>query len=563
MNLEAAWGAGQHQEGLAWCLERLGQSPVSDPLLLRYGLEFALELGQEDTFLERFPGLTQNPSPEIQALLSQVAWQRGQLFQALELAQQAYQQSPGFLTAYALATATVLRSPHEAGRWLREALRQAEAAGQPQRAVQVAAALALLEVTLGAYAQAEVWAAWGLRVAESIGLKHPSLRNTLHMAWGHAQILGRRLEVLPPLGMTDLDARLAQGDFWLAQGQAEAALEAYATVDDQLPPVRARRLPILARKVRALIELGRLEEALALGLEARVLGAETLDTFRDWGELAYLLPFSLLNPSEAVEPLAELLGRFLQRPSAPRAAMTALHLARAYLSLGLEAKARATLAEASWALEGLSAEGRAFLAGPAAFFREVFGLLEPAPKLRLHFLGGETVWLEGVPLQLTPRHREILVALAFNPAGLSAEQLALRVWGEGGRPEVAKAEVQRLRHRLPLVVGRPYRLSGRVWADFVELRERLLRGNLQGALALYGGPLLPDSEAPVVTEAREEISSLLKKTLLSQGAIQQAFELAMQEEDPEFWQAILTQLHPGDPRRVLLEARWQRFWSAV
>lgn len=563
MDLEAAWGAGQHQEGLAWCLERLCQIPVSDPLLLRYALEFALELGQENVLFLQFPDLTHSQHPEVQALLSRIAWQRGQLSQALELAQQAYQQSPCFLTAYTLATAAVLRSPHEAGCWLREALRQAEAAGQPQRAVQAAAALALLEVTLGAYAQAEVWAAWGLRVAESIGLKHPSLRNTLNMAWGYAQILGGRLEVLPPLEIKHPDALLAQGDFLLALGQAEAALKAYATVDDQLPPIRARRLPILARKVRALLELGRLEEALVLGLEAKVLGAETLDTFRDWGELAYLLPFSLLNPSEAVEPLAELLGRFLRRPSAPRAAMTALHLARAYLSLGLEAKARATLAEASWALEGLSAEGRAFLAGQAAFFQEVFALLEPAPKLRLHFLGGETVWLEGAPLQLTPRHREILVALVLNPAGLSAEQLALRVWGEGSRPEVAKAEVRRLRQRLTLVVSRPYRLSGRVWADFVELRERLLRGNLQGALALYGGPLLPGSDAPVVTEAREEISSLLKKTLLSQGAIQQAFELAMQEEDPEFWQAILAQLHPGDPHRVLLEARWQRFWSTV
>ncbi|GIW33359.1 helix-turn-helix domain-containing protein [Meiothermus sp.] len=561
MDLEAAWGAGQHQEGLAWCLERLCQTPVSDPLLLRYALEFALELGQENALFLQFPDLTHSQHPEVQALLSRIAWQRGQLSQALELAQQAYQQSPCFLTAYTLATAAVLRSPHEAGRWLREALRQAEAAGQPQRAVQAAAALALLEVTLGAYAQAEVWAAWGLRVAESIGLKHPSLRNTLHMAWGYAQILGGRLEVLPPLEIKHPDALLAQGDFLLALGQAEAALEAYATVDDQLPPIRARRLPILAREVRALLGLGRLEEALVLGLEAKVLGAETLDTFGDWGELAYLLPFSLLNPSEAVEPLAELLGRFLRRPSAPRAAMTALYLAKAYLSLGLEAKARTTLAEALWALEGLSAEGRAFLAGPAAFFQEVLALLEPAPKLRLHFLGGETVWLEGAPLQLTLRHREILVALVLNPAGLSAEQLALRVWGEGSRPEVAKAEVRRLRQQLPLV-SRPYRLSGRVWADFVTLRERLLQGNLEGALALYGGPLLPGSEAPIVIEAREELSLLLKKTLLSQSAIQPAFELAMQEEDPEFWEALLNQLHPDDPRRVLLQTRLKRFWSA-
>jgi len=268
MDLEAAWGAGQHQEGLAWCLERLCQASVSDPLLLRYALEFALELGQENALLAQFPDLTQSHNPEVQALLSQLAWQRGQLSRALELAQQAYQQSPCFLTAYALATVAALRSPHEAGRWLREALRQAEAAGQPQRAVQVAAALALLEVSLGAYAQAEVWAGWGLRAAEAIGLKHPSLRNTLHVAWGYAQVLGGRLERLPRLDMKHPEALLAQGDFLLAFGQVEGALEAYATLDDQLPPIRARRLIILARKVRALLELGRLEEAQRLGQEA-------------------------------------------------------------------------------------------------------------------------------------------------------------------------------------------------------------------------------------------------------------------------------------------------------
>jgi tetratricopeptide (TPR) repeat protein len=560
MDLEAAWSAGQHGEGLAWCLERLCQDCISDPLLLRYALEFALELGQETALLVQFPDLTLSQNPEVQALLSLIAWQRGQLSLALETAQLAYQQSPGFLTAYTLSTAAVLRSPHEAGRWLREALRQAEAAGQPQRAVQAAAALALLEVTLGAYAQAEVWAGWGLRVAETIGLKHPSLRNTLNMAWGYAQGFGGRLATLPPLNMAHPDARLVQGDFLLALGQAEAALEAYTNADEQLPPIRARRLPILARKVRALLALGRLEEAQCLGFEAKVLGEETLDTFRDWGELAYLLPASLLTPSKAVEPLAELLGRFLRRPSAPRAAMTALYLAKAYLSLGLEAKARTTLAQASWSLEGLSTEGRALLAVPEAFFGEVFALLEPVPKLRLHFLGGETAWLEGAPLRLTPRHREILVALALHPAGLTAEQLALRVWGEGGRPEVAKAEVQRLRQQLPLA-SRPYRLLGGVWADFVTLRERLLQGNLEGALALFGGPLLSGSDAPVVLESREELWSLLKKTLLFKGSSQQAFELAMQEEDPEFWESVLVQLTPGDPRRALLETQLKRFWS--
>lgn len=557
MDLEALWSAGQHREGLAWCLRHLRGSP--DGTCARYALEFALELEEETALAQLLE--TGHRHPEFLALKSQVLWQQGRLQEALETAQRAYQQQPGFLTALALGTGVALRSVQEAEGWYREALRSAEAAGQPHRAAQAAAALALLQASLGAYAQAEVWARWGLDLAKGAGMGHPGVLNALHTAWGYAQALGGRLPSPPPLDLSQPQALLTQGDFCLALGDPETALGAYRALEQGYLLPRPLRLPLLARKVRALLELGRLEEALRVGREAQVLSEGVLEAFRDWGELAHLLPLALKDPAEALGPLKGLLGRLTARRNAPRAAMAALYLARAYLSLGMRGRAQAVLREAWWALEGLSPSGRAFLAGPREFFEEVFALLQPMPHLRLHFLGTPAAWLGSERVSLSPRQQEMVAALAAHPGGLSAEALALWVWGETGRAEVARVEVGRLRRKLPLL-GRPYRLPGGVWADFLEVRERLLRRDLSGALALYGGPLLPGSEAPGVVELREELWSLLKAALQSWGTPEQIYELALQENDPELWQMALERLPKGDPRRALLEARLKRFFAS-
>jgi tetratricopeptide (TPR) repeat protein len=554
MDLEATWAAGRPQEGLAWCMERLGQS--SDGLYARYALEFALELG-ENAVISRLAEL-ENRDPDFLALRSYLLWQRGRLPEALEAAQQAYSKQPSFLTAFALGSAVALRSAREAEGWLMEALRLAETAGQSPRAAQAAAHLASLQVGLGAYGRAETWAGWGLRLFERIGMKHPGVWNSLVLGLAHAQILGGRLEALPTLDLTQPEAALAQGDFLLALGQAQEALATYAALDRGLYPIRELRLPVLARRVRALLEIGHLDQAQSLGREALTLSEGVLDVFRGWGELAYCLPAALARPSEAVERLPGLFRRLLRRSSAPRAAMAAFYLARAYLALGMEGKARATIAEAAPVLEGLSPAGRAFLAGPPAMFEAVWALMQPTPPLRLHLLGRPSIWLGSQRLQLGPRQQEILAALALHPEGLGAEQLALLVWDEAGRPEVARAEVRRLRQKLPLQ-GNPYRLPPGAWADFLEVRRRLLQPDLEGALALYAGPLLPGSEAPGVLELRQELWDLLKAALHDQGSPEQIFEMALQEDDPELWQAALDRLSRSDTRRALMEARLRRF----
>lgn len=61
---------------------------------------------------------------------------------------------------------------------------------------------------------------------------------------------------------------------------------------------------------------------------------------------------------------------------------------------------------------------------------------------------------------VTPRQRDLLLALAEAPAGLSAGDLAARVYGSAARDVTARAEISRLRRRLGDVLAtRPYRLT--------------------------------------------------------------------------------------------------------
>lgn len=90
---------------------------------------------------------------------------------------------------------------------------------------------------------------------------------------------------------------------------------------------------------------------------------------------------------------------------------------------------------------------------------------------------------------LSPRHAELLLALALRPEGSTAAQLAVDLFGDAGRAVTVRAELSRLRRHLGVVLDhRPYR-----FCDAVPVR--LLRPD---------DPLdlLPFSTAPVVLAAR-------------------------------------------------------------
>ena len=96
-----------------------------------------------------------------------------------------------------------------------------------------------------------------------------------------------------------------------------------------------------------------------------------------------------------------------------------------------------------------------------------------APRLELAVLGRDRadVRLDGEPVHVSLRHSELLVLLAEQPAGMTAEQLALRLHGDDGKPVTARAEISRLRRILPgCVEADPYRLAADVASDAGALR---------------------------------------------------------------------------------------------
>lgn len=147
-------------------------------------------------------------------------------------------------------------------------------------------------------------------------------------------------------------------------------------------------------------------------------------------------------------------------------------------------------------------DGRRIVAEPASAEEGQFVWLDGATaplgartgpaELRLRALGRghADAWLGGRHLMLSPRHSEILVALALHPEGLTGGDLADAVYGPGASPVTVRAELTRLRRLLgPWFAARPYRVLADVRADFLEAGADLAE-------------LLPGSKAPAVLAAR-------------------------------------------------------------
>src|ERR1700712_3061243 len=104
----------------------------------------------------------------------------------------------------------------------------------------------------------------------------------------------------------------------------------------------------------------------------------------------------------------------------------------------------------------------------------------PRPTLALPFLGPPRPPARpaGPPIPLGARHAELLALLAAHPRGLSADALAVELYGDRGNPVTVRAEMHRLRALLDsapngtgVVRTGPYRLEARVGADLLTERE--------------------------------------------------------------------------------------------
>nr|WP_311765258.1 GAF domain-containing protein [Streptomyces zingiberis] len=130
-------------------------------------------------------------------------------------------------------------------------------------------------------------------------------------------------------------------------------------------------------------------------------------------------------------------------------------------------------------------DGGAAGAGPAAPATGLVLDLRRPGRPTAAVTGGAGGWTQ----PLSPRHAELLYALARRPAGRTAAQLAADLFGDPGRTVTVRAELSRLRRTLGGVLEhRPYR-----FAEGVEVR--LLVPD-------EPGELLPRSTAPLIRAVR-------------------------------------------------------------
>ncbi|MER6173574.1 GAF domain-containing protein [Streptosporangium sp. NPDC001681] len=181
--------------------------------------------------------------------------------------------------------------------------------------------------------------------------------------------------------------------------------------------------------------------------------------------------------------------------------------------------------------------------------------------LRLRALGGAGLTRDGVPVRLPPRQLEILTLLALagpQGPGMSPERLMDELYGERHvATTTLKAEVSHLRRALSgALATRRYELTAPVGCDAAEVLAALRAGRVEEAARLYGGPLLPWSDAPGIRTWREHIEVALREAVLRWHGPGPVFRFGeLHPYDLEIHERALAVLGPGDPRRAVALAR--------
>jgi hypothetical protein len=189
----------------------------------------------------------------------------------------------------------------------------------------------------------------------------------------------------------------------------------------------------------------------------------------------------------------------------------------------------------------------------------------PVRALSLRFTGdaAPVALLDGVPVPLTLRPAELLAVLALHPDGLTAERLALLLYGDEGNPTTVRGEILRLRGVIgsDVLRTRPYRLAAAVDSDFGAVRRALRAGRPTEALRACAGPLLPRSDAPEIRELRDELIAGLRHAVLDADDPDLLAEFAghpLGRDDLQVHDRAVARLEAGDPRRTEVALRRTR-----
>jgi hypothetical protein len=168
----------------------------------------------------------------------------------------------------------------------------------------------------------------------------------------------------------------------------------------------------------------------------------------------------------------------------------------------------------------------------------------------------------GHEVVLSPRHTELLLLLWLCGEGLTAEQLAIELRGEKGRPGSVRSEMHRLRPLVgSLLAERPYRLTGAFRCDVADTEVLIRDGRIGDALSAYAGPLLAHSEVPRIAELRDRVDDQLRAAVLASGdatLLERWLRTPTGRDDFEASRQLAVSLPRNDPRRAAERSRIRR-----
>jgi len=180
--------------------------------------------------------------------------------------------------------------------------------------------------------------------------------------------------------------------------------------------------------------------------------------------------------------------------------------------------------------------------------------------LRLQLLGHDASARRGTGSpERGLRSLELLALLAMHPEGMTAEQLALELYGERGKAVTARAQVHRVRTDLgeSVLTTHPYRVNLALDADWIEARRLVAAGRPGEALGLYRGPLLPASDVPEIVEMRSLLEESLRRAILTTAdpeLLSRWLAHPAGADDLAAARALVAVLPCGDPRRAAATA---------
>lgn len=182
----------------------------------------------------------------------------------------------------------------------------------------------------------------------------------------------------------------------------------------------------------------------------------------------------------------------------------------------------------------------------------------PLSPLELHTLGRSEIVIGTATRSLPPRQMELLTVLSIHPDGLTLEQLHDRLHGDRRvQTTTTKAEMSHLRQVLgDRLANRPYRLVQPFTGDHLDLMDALQAHDLDRAVQVYRGPLLPFSEAPAIVDQRHLLDVSLRRAVLGSNDVGLVARLAgAMPFDAALHEFVVDRLPATDPRRALAKTR--------